>query len=108
MSKGINWGIRFKNKLWVSSFISQTLLLIQAILFGLEGLNAIDLDLEKIDAWVQWLLVIGNGILAYLAYLGIVQDPTVEGVKDSAQVMNREDPLPQNTFRPPNMYNDNK
>lgn len=105
MNNPINWGIRFKNKIWVSSFISQTLLLIQAILFGLEGLNAIDLDLERIDAWVQWLIAIFNGVLAYLVYLGIVQDPTVQGVGDSDRVLSRTEPLSkdsmhnQNTFK---------
>jgi phi LC3 family holin len=94
MNKGkINWKVRFNNKLWLSSFVSQTLLLIQAVFFGLEGLNAIDLDLEKVDAWVKWLLGISDLILAYLTFLGIVADPTTKGVGDSAKALHREEPL---------------
>lgn len=92
----INWKIRFKNKLWVSSFISQTLLLIQAIILGLDSLHAIHINIEALDAWVKWLLGILNAILAYLTYLGIVQDPSVEGIGDSARVINREEPAPKN------------
>lgn len=94
MSK-INWKVRFRNKIWVSSFISQTLLLIQAILLGLSQLHAIHLNLQALDDWIKWLLAILNAILAYLSYLGIVQDPSVEGIGDSARVMNREEPAPK-------------
>lgn len=97
----INWKVRFKNKLWMSSFISQTLLLIQAIVLGLDSLHAIHINVEALDAWVKWLLGIFNAILAYLTYLGIVQDPTVEGVGDSARVLNREEPLPKETKTTP-------
>lgn len=91
----INWKVRFKNKLWVSSFISQTLLLIQAIVLGLDSLHAIHINVEALDAWVKWLLGIFNAILAYLTYLGIVQDPSVEGLGDSSRVLNRKEPLPK-------------
>ncbi|MET3689823.1 phi LC3 family holin [Priestia megaterium] len=91
----INWTVRFKNKLWVSSFISQTLLLIQAIILGLDSLHAIHVNIEALDAWVKWLLGILNAVLAYLTYLGIVQDPTVEGVGDSARTLSRQEPLPK-------------
>lgn len=93
----INWKVRFKNKLWVSSFVSQTLLLIQAIILGLDSLHAIHINIEALDAWVKWLLGILNAILAYLTYLGIVQDPSVEGIGDSERVINREEPAPKDT-----------
>lgn len=89
----INWGIRFKNKVWVTGFFSQTILLIQAIVLGLESLQVIDINVENIDAWVAWLMGIFNLILAYLTYLGIVVDPSVEGVGDSRVVLQREVPL---------------
>lgn len=92
----INWKVRFRNKLWVSSFVSQTLLLIQAIILGLDSLHAIHINIEALDAWVKWLIGIVNAILAYLTYIGIVQDPSVEGIGDSARVINREEPAPQN------------
>jgi len=92
----INWKVRFRNKIWVSSFISQTLLLIQAIMLGLSQLHAIHLNIQALDDWIKWLLAIFNAILAYLSYLGIVQDPSVEGIGDSTIVLNREEPAPPN------------
>jgi phi LC3 family holin len=92
-NNSINWKLRFKNKVWLSSFISQTLLLIQAIIFGLEGLHVIDINMEVAEAWQVWLLTIADLILAYLSFLGIVQDPTVEGVGDSARALRRKEPL---------------
>lgn len=99
--KKINWRIRFKNKLWVSSFISQTLLLIQAVVLGLNSLHAIHINIEALDAWVKWLLGILNAVLAYLTYLGIVQDPTVEGVGDSVKTLQREEPLSKDSKTTP-------
>lgn len=93
--KKINWKVRFRNSVWVSGFISQTLLLIQAIIAGLVGLGAIHADLAHVDSWIKWLLGIFNLILAYLAYLGIIIDPSVEGLGDSNRVLNREEPLPE-------------
>jgi phi LC3 family holin len=91
----INWGVRFKNKVWVTGFVSQTLLLLQAIILGLESLQVIDINVENVDAWMAWVTGIINLILAYLAYLGLVVDPTVEGVGDSRKVLNRDEPLPE-------------
>lgn len=89
----INWGVRFKNKVWVAGFISQTLLLLQAIVLGLESFHVIDINVEHVDSWVAWLMGIFNVILAYLTYLGIIVDPSVEGVGDSKVVLQRKEPL---------------
>ena len=89
----INWGVRFKNKVWVAGFFSQTILLIQAIVLGLESFHVIDINVENVDSWVAWGMGIFNLILAYLTYLGIVVDPSVEGVGDSRMVLNRTEPL---------------
>jgi phi LC3 family holin len=91
----INWKVRFHNKVWVSGLVSQTLLLVQALLFGLEGLHAIDMDMEKADAWIKFIVGFIDLGLAYLSYLGIVVDPTVEGVGDSARSLRRTEPLPE-------------
>ncbi|MBY0077974.1 phage holin [Priestia aryabhattai] len=91
----INWKVRFRNSVWLSGFISQTLILIQAIIVGLVGLGVIHSDLAHVDVWMKWLLGIFNLVLAYLSYLGIVIDPSVEGVGDSRRVLERETPLPE-------------
>lgn len=91
----INWKVRFRNKQWVAGLISQTMLIIQAIIFGLEGLHVIDIDMEQVDGWLKFMIGIADLILAYFAYLGLVIDPTVEGVGDSARALEREEPLPE-------------
>ena len=91
----INWKVRFRNKVWISAFVSQTLLLIQAIILGLEGMHAVDFDIEKINEGTKWVIGIVNAFLAYFSYLGIVQDPTVEGVGDSTRSLQREEPAPK-------------
>lgn len=94
MEQKINWKLRFRNKTWLAGFISQTLLLIQAIIFGLEGLHVIDIDMEQARGWEVFVTGIVDLFLAYMAYLGIVIDPTVEGVGDSARALKRDEPLP--------------
>lgn len=91
----INWKVRFRNKVWISAFISQTLLLIQAVIFGLEGMHAIDFDMERVNEGARWIVGIIDALLAYLSYLGIVQDPTVQGIGDSTQSLQREEPAPK-------------
>jgi phi LC3 family holin len=92
-NNSINWKLRFQNKIWLSSFISQTILLIQAIIFGLEGLHVIDIDMEAAESWKVWILGIADLILAYFSFLGIIQDPTVEGIGDSSRALRRKEPL---------------
>jgi phi LC3 family holin len=89
----INWKVRFKNKLWVTSLLSQTAILVQVIFAGLVTLGVINVDLAQVDLWIKVLLGIGNAILVYLSFLGIVQDPTVKGIGDSQRALYRDEPL---------------
>ena len=89
----INWSIRFKNRTWLAGFISQTVLLIQAITGTLTGFDVIPFDLEQMDGWITTALIAVNAILVYLSYLGIITDPTVDGISDSERSLNREKPL---------------
>lgn len=81
----INWTVRFKNKSFWLSFIPAVLLLVQVVaaLFGFE------LDLGDIG---NRLLDVINALFAVLAILGIVVDPTTEGVGDSAQALTYDRP----------------
>lgn len=76
----INWQVRIKNKSFWLALIPALLLLIQAIaaVFGYT------LDLSALG---EKILAVINGLFAVLAILGIVNDPTVEGIGDSAQAM---------------------
>jgi phi LC3 family holin len=89
----INWKIRFKNWLWVSSFISQVMIVLQIFLVGLNAAGLTDFVLsEDIKGWV---LALSNAVFVLLSMLGLVQDPTVEGVGDSQRSLTRYEPLPK-------------
>lgn len=76
----INWKIRIKNKQFWLTLIPALLLLIQVVaaVFGFS------LDFGELG---NRLIAVVNALFAVLAILGIVTDPTTEGVADSAQAM---------------------
>lgn len=80
MLKNINWQVRLKNKNFWLTAIPAVLLLIQAVaaVFGFE------LDLGELG---NKLLAVVDLAFAVLIALGIVNDPTTEGLTDSAQAM---------------------
>lgn len=81
----INWKVRIKNKnFWISA-IPAALLLIQVIasVFGFQ------LDLGDIG---NKLLAVVNAAFAFLAIMGIVNDPTTEGLSDSLLAMTYDKP----------------
>ena len=77
--------VRFKNKGFWLSFIPAVLLFVQTAV-ALFGLN---IELEGLAAK---LLDVMNALFAVLALLGIVNDPTTEGVGDSAQALGYTEP----------------
>ncbi len=83
----INWKVRIKNKWFWLALIPALLILIQSVaaLFGI----ALDLSLtgDRLAAVVEALFCV-------LAILGIVVDPTTEGVQDSRLAMTYEEPKP--------------
>lgn len=81
----INWTVRLKNKTFWLSLIPALLLLVQVVLavFGVE------LDLGDLG---NRLLSVVNAAFAVLTILGVVTDPTTEGVSDSAQAMTYDKP----------------
>lgn len=81
----INWKVRIKNKAFWVSFIPALLLLVQVVasVFGFT------LDFGLLG---DKLLAVVNAAFALLAILGVVTDPTTEGVSDSNQAMTYEVP----------------
>lgn len=81
----INWQVRIKNKQFWLALIPAVLLLVQVVaaVFGFE------LDLGELG---NRLLDVINALFAVLAILGIVVDPTTDGVGDSAQAMTYTEP----------------
>ena len=78
--KKINWMVRIQNKAFWLSLIPAVLLLIQVVaaVFGYA------LDLGELG---NRLLAVVNALFAVLAILGVVNDPTTQGVADSKQAL---------------------
>lgn len=81
----INWQVRIKSKQFWLALIPAVLLLVQVVaaVFGFE------LDLGELG---NRLLDVINALFAVLAILGIVVDPTTDGVGDSAQALTYDKP----------------
>ena len=84
----INWLVRIKNKAFWVALIPATLLLIQTV----AALLGFSLDLGDVG---DKLLAVVNAIFGVLVILGVVVDPTVEGMSDSARAMQYDEP-PEN------------
>ena len=81
----VNWLVRFKNKNFWLSLIPSVLLLVQAVaaVFGYT------LDLGDFG---NKLLAVVNAVFAVLVVLGVVNDPTTDGLSDSNRAMTYEEP----------------
>lgn len=81
----INWKVRIKNKSFWLALIPAVLLLIQAVaaLFGFE------LDLDFLS---ERLLAVVNALFVVLTILGVVVDPTTQGVGDSERALGYDEP----------------
>lgn len=81
----INWKVRIKNRaLWLA-IIPAALLLAQAVL----ALFGVTWDYTVVS---EQLVGIVNALFVVLAILGVVTDPTTEGVCDSEQAMGYDCP----------------
>ena len=83
--KGINWKIRLKNKAFWSALIPAALLLVQAVaaVFGFT---------LELGGAGERLLTAVNALFSVLTILGIVADPTTEGIGDSKRALGYEEP----------------
>lgn len=81
----INWKVRMKHEVFWMSVIPAVLLLIQVIAatFGFT------LDLGELG---NNLLAVVNAAFGVLAILGIVTDPTTDGIYDSRQALTYRKP----------------
>ena len=81
----INWEVRIKNKAFWLALIPAVLLVVQvfAALFGFELAT---------DALEVKLLACANAVFALLTVLGILADPTTDGIADSDLAMTYNKP----------------
>ena len=82
-SKKINWKVRFKNKVWLASFIA----LIVSFVFTLLAMFDIYPKVTQ-----NTILQIVNQLLEFLALIGVIVDPTTEGLGDSQRALSYEEP----------------
>ena len=74
--KSINWKLRFKNKATLLAIASTVILLVQQLGFKLPD-NIAD---------------IVNTFLTLLVLLGVISDPTTEGIGDSPKALTYAEP----------------
>lgn len=81
----INWQVRLKNKtFWLTAIPAVLLLVAQVLqLFGVEW------DYSLLSSQ---LTAIAGTIFAILALLGVVNDPTTDGMRDSKRAMEYTEP----------------
>lgn len=84
----INWKVRIKNKNFWLAIIPAVLLLIQVVaaVFGYT------VDLGDLG---NKLLAVVDAVFVVLAILGVVTDPTTEGMGDSKQALTYDEPKKQ-------------
>ncbi len=81
----INWIVRIKSKAFWLSIIPATLLLVQVI----AGVFGFTIDLGDLG---DRLLAVVNAVFAVLTILGVVIDPTTDGMSDSQRAMGYVEP----------------
>ena len=79
----INWKVRFKNKVWLGSFLSLIVGFIYSLLALFDVFPAVTQNLV-----VQLL----NQVLTFLGLIGVIVDPTTAGIGDSERAMGYEVP----------------
>ena len=79
----LNWKVRFKNKVWLGSFLSLVIGFIYSLLALFDVFPAVTQNLV-----VQLL----NQVLTFLGLIGVIVDPTTAGLEDSNRAMGYEEP----------------
>ena len=83
----INWKVRFKNKIWLGSFLS----LIVSFAYSMLGLFDIFPDVTRNNV-----IEILNQILTFLGLIGVLVDPTTAGLGDSERALGYAEPWDDN------------
>lgn len=79
----LNWKVRFKNKVWLSTFIS----LIIGFVYNILNM----FDIAPVITQNAVTQVVGQ-VLTLLGLLGVLVDPTTEGINDSNRAMSYDEP----------------
>ena len=74
----INWKVRFKNKVWLGSFLSLVIGFTYSMLALFDVFPQVTQNL---------ILQLMNQILTFLGLIGVIVDPTTAGIGDSERAM---------------------
>lgn len=74
----INWKVRFKNKVWLSTFISLIVGFVYNILAMFDIFPAVTQNM---------IMTIIGQVLTFLGLIGVLIDPTTPGLEDSDRAM---------------------
>ena len=83
----LNWKVRFKNKVWLGSFLS----LIVGFVYSMLAL--FDVFPQVTQSLVLQLV---NQVLTFLGLIGVIVDPTTAGLGDSERAMGYTEPWVDN------------
>ena len=81
--KKLNWKVRFKNKTWLTMFIS----LIVGFVFNMLKL----FDIVPVITENLVMNIVGQ-VLTFLGLIGVIVDPTTAGIEDSNRAMTYTEP----------------
>ena len=79
----VNWKIRFKNKAWLSTFVSAIIVIVYTV-FDLVGIIP-DISEYSLTRIVEALLLV-------MALTGVIVDPTTAGLDDSLRAQGYTQP----------------
>ena len=83
----LNWKVRFKNKTWLTMFIS----LIVGFVFNMLKL------FDIVPTFTENLVMnIVGQVLTFLGLIGVIVDPTTAGLEDSTRAMTYTEPWDDN------------
>lgn len=84
----MNWKVRFKNKTWLTMFIS----LIVGFVFNMLKL------FDVVPAITEnTIMTIAAQVLEFLGLIGVLVDPTTAGIGDSNRAMTYDEPWDDNS-----------
>ncbi len=79
----VNWSVRFKNGVWLSSFLCGLVALVYHILSMFDIFPSITQN---------FIIQIIDNVLLFLSMIGVITDPTTAGVNDSKRAMSYTEP----------------
>ena len=83
----LNWKVRFKNKVWLGSFLS----LIVGFVYSMLALFDVFPQVTQ-----NLVLQLMNQVLTFLGLIGVIVDPTTAGLGDSDRAMSYAEPWNDN------------